>query len=216
MYIPSSFAETDPSALGAWLRAHPLGLLVTGGAAGLYASSLPFVFREGEGGQRLAAHLARANLHWQRLRVEPECLVVFQGADGYVTPDWYPGKATTHREVPTWNYELVQVRGRPRVIEDPAWLRRQIGELTDQMEAPRPRPWQVADAPADYIDTELKALVGVEIEVLELRGKFKLSQNRTVADARAVVAGMSNPDDPHHHEALAALIDERALHPRAE
>jgi transcriptional regulator len=214
MYLPASFSETDPAALGAWLRAHPLGLLVTGGASGLYASSVPFVFREGAAGPSLAAHLARANLHWQRLRDEPECLVVFQGAHGYVSPSWYPGKETTHREVPTWNYELVQVRGRPRVVEDPAWLRAQIGELTAMMEAPRPRPWQVSDAPAAFIDTELKALVGVEIEVLELRGKFKLSQNRTIEDVRGVVAGLSAPDDPHHHAVLADLVEERALRPR--
>lgn len=150
--------------------------------------------------------MAKANPHWKDLVNLKECLVVFQGVEGYVTPDWYPSKKTTHKVVPTWNYEMVQVRGVPNVIESTAWLKEQVSCMTHAMEQKRPKPWQVADAPVDFIDTQLKAIVGLEIEITEIKGKWKMSQNRSSEDAKGVVAGLSDPDDPHANLAMAASV----------
>lgn len=165
--------------------------------------------RVGDGKARLLAHLARANPHWKDLTGLSECLVVFQGADNYVTPNWYPSKQSTHKVVPTWNYEMVQVRGIPKVIDDAAGLRSLVTRLTDAMEQPRAYPWQVADAPTEFIEAQLKAIVGIEIEITDIRGKWKMSQNRSAEDAQGVVAGLSDPDDPHANAAVAHSVASR-------
>lgn len=210
MYNPASFRHTDHEALAAFIHAHPLGLLVSGGDAGLQASSVPFLLYAGEGEHGvLRTHLARANAQWQALESGAECLVIFHGAQGYVTPSWYPAKAEHHRVVPTWNYAMVQCRGTPRVVHDPAWLHRQVADITDAHERGRQAlaPWAVSDAPVDYVDTQVRAIVGIEIPVRWIEGKFKLSQNRSAEDRSGVRAGMANPDDPHHNPAVAALME---------
>ena len=157
----------------------------------------------------LVAHLAKANPHWKDLVELGECLVVFQGAENYVTPDWYPSKQTTRKVVPTWNYEMVQVKGVPTVIESTGWLRSQVGEVTDSMERKRQNPWKVTDAPADFIETQLKAIVGLEIEITEVKGKWKMSQNRTQEDAQGVVKGLSDLNDPHANQEVAEIVSSR-------
>ena len=157
----------------------------------------------------LVAHLAKANPHWKDLVELKECLVVFQGAENYVTPDWYPSKQTTHKVVPTWNYEMVQVKGIPTVIESSDWLRNQVGDVTDSMEQKRKNPWRVTDAPTDFIESQLKAIVGLEIEITEIKGKWKMSQNRTPEDARGVVKGLSDIDDPHSNPKVAEIVSSR-------
>lgn len=209
MYLPATFRETDPEVLAGLIRQHPLGLLVTAGASGLSASPLPFLYREHAGKRMLVAHMAKANLHWQELADLDECLVVFQGAESYVTPDWYPSKQISHRVVPTWNYEMVQVRGIPTVIESTDWLRNQVGDVTDSMEEKRKSPWKVNDAPADFIDSQLKAIVGLEIQITEITGKWKMSQNRISEDAQGVVKGMSDPNDPHFNAQVAEIVSSR-------
>jgi len=179
MYIPGTFSETDTQVLTGLIHRYPLGLLVTSGSSGLLASPIPFLYRAKDGKPMLVAHLAKANPHWKDLVGLKECLVVFQGTDNYVTPDWYPSKQTTHKVVPTWNYEMVQVKGIPTVIESSDWLRNQVGEVTDSMEQKRKNPWKVTDAPADFIESQLKAIVGLEIEITEIKGKWKMSQNRS-------------------------------------
>jgi len=161
----------------------------------------------------LVAHMARANPHWKDLVDLKECLVIFQGAQNYVSPDWYPSKQTTHKVVPTWNYEMVQVKGIPTVIESTDWLRNQVDEVTDSMEEKRKKPWKVTDAPADFIETQLKAIVGLEIDITEIKGKWKMSQNRTPEDARGVVSGMSDPNDLHFNSEVAAIVSFRN-HPK--
>lgn len=207
MYIPASFRQTDTAALHQLILAHPLGLLVTAGGGGLMASPIPFLLYpdEGELGV-LRAHLARANPHWQELPGLDQCLVVFQGPQGYVSPSWYPGKADTHKVVPTWNYAAVHAWGKPAVMDDPAWLRRQLDDLTALQEGQRPQPWAVADAPADFIAQQMKAIIGIEIPITRLEGKFKLSQNRPPADRAGVLRGCADPDDPHHNPAVADLL----------
>lgn len=211
MYIPASFRETRVASLHELIRAHPLGLLVTHGGSGLQASPVPFLLYadEGEYGV-LRAHVARANPHWQELVGLAECLVVFQGASGYVTPSWYPGKAEIHKVVPTWNYATVQARGRPAVVDDAVWLRRQLDDLTAVHERPRPQPWSVNDAPADYIATQMKAIIGIEIPIGRIEGKWKMSQNKDAADNAGVVRGMRSATDPHQNPQVADLIESAA------
>jgi transcriptional regulator len=209
MYIPSSFRENRIETLHELMRSHPLGLLVSHGSAGLRASPLPFLFYADEGRHGvLRAHLARANPHWEELADVAECLVVFQGVDGYVTPSWYPSKAATQKVVPTWNYATVHAWGRPSVVEDAAWLRRQLGDLTNVHERPRPRPWSVEDAPVDYIAAQMKAVVGIEIPIARIEGKWKMSQNKDDADRVGVINGMRTEDDPHRNDRVAAVMAE--------
>lgn len=211
MYILGSFSETDTQVLTGLIQQYPLGLLVTSGSSGLLASPIPFLHRVKDGKPMLVAHLAKANPHWKDLVGLKECLVAFQGAENYVTPDWYPSKQTTHKVVPTWNYEMVQVKGIPTVIESSDWLRSQVGDITDSMEQKRKTPWKVADAPADFIQSQLKAIVGLEIEITEIKGKWKMSQNRTPEDAQGVVKGLSDPNDPHANIKVAEIVSYRNI-----
>ena len=188
MYQPAHFVEQDPAALLALMRAHPLATLIRGGAE-LSADVMPIeVDRVGDG-WRVAAHVARANPLWREADGQP-VLLVFQGPQGYVSPNWYPGKSEHGKAVPTWNYAMVQVHGTLRATQDPQWLRAFVTRLTERHEAGRAAPWHVSDAPADYLDAMLKAIVGIEIEVTRVEGKFKLSQNRPAEDRTGVVLGL--------------------------
>lgn len=191
MYLPQAFEETRPEVLHELLRRHPLGLLITLGEQGLNANAVPFLFDAGRGPHgTLRAHVARANPVWQDLRPERDALVVFQGPEAYISPGWYPSKAQTGKVVPTWNYVMVQARGRVQLRDDPAWLRQLVGELTTRHEAGMAKPWQVDDAPPEFVDAMLSAIVGIEIELSELVGKWKVSQNRSAADREGVVQGL--------------------------
>ncbi|RFC64865.1 MULTISPECIES: FMN-binding negative transcriptional regulator [Mesorhizobium] len=193
MYQPPHFIETNSDVLQALVRAHPLGLMISATPSGPVADPLPFLISVGDDGAiRLRAHLARANPHWKILRDNPDStvLVVFQGSESYITPSWYETKRETGKVVPTWNYVTVQARGIAQVFEDSSWLLNQITELTATHEATREAPWQVHDAPAGYIESQMKGIVGLEIEVSELSGKWKVSQNRPVADRSGVAEGL--------------------------
>jgi transcriptional regulator len=193
MYLPAHFEEQRPEVLHTLLRAHPLGLLVTlNGAATLQANSVPFVLDADPAGGPgiLRAHVARANPLWREARGDVESLVVFQGPQAYISPSFYPSKAEHGKVVPTWNYVMVQARGTLRAIEDAAWLHAFVTRLTERHEAQRARPWAVSDAPADYIATMLSAIVGIEIVLSALTGKWKVSQNRSAADRAGVVQGL--------------------------
>lgn len=208
MYNPATFSEKDESVIADLIKRYPLGALITSGPSGLKASQIPFFFRP-NGETTLVAHLARANDHWKDLAETSDCLVVFQGAENYVTPSWYPSKKETGKVVPTWNYETVQVRGVPRVIHDTVWLKELVTDLTHRMESKRPEPWAVADAPEKFIEAQLKAIVGLEITVTEVTGKWKMSQNRSRPDALGVAAGLANTDDPHHNLLAADKVRSR-------
>ncbi|MFK0332606.1 FMN-binding negative transcriptional regulator [Rhizobium sp. NPDC090275] len=191
MYQPPHFREDDLGVQHALIRAHPLGLLITTGASGLMANSVPFHLDAAASEKgTLRLHLAKANPQWRDLADGAELLVVFQGADSYVTPSWYETKRETGKVVPTWNYAVVQVRGTACVIDDADWLLAQITALTTQHETPREKPWAVSDAPEAYVRAQMKGIVGVEIEITAIEGKWKVSQNRPIADREGVAAGL--------------------------
>ena len=184
MYMPSYFKETRSEALHALMRAYPFATLVTHGDAGLAANHLPFELV----GDHLHGHVARGN---ELARADgAEVLVIFRGPEGYVSPNWYPSKHETGREVPTWNYAVIHVHGRLRVVEDHTWLRQLLERLTDRHEAGQPKPWHVSDAPADHIEKSLGGIVGLEISIDRIEGKFKLSQNHPAANRAGVVEGL--------------------------
>lgn len=193
MYLPKHFEQTDAAAMARLLSAHPLATLVWQSAGGLTAEHLPLIFDHGAGdGEHgtLRGHVARANPVWHEAAGAP-VMTAFQGPQAYVTPSWYPMKADTGKVVPTWNYAVVHAHGLLRVIEDAAWLRALVGRLTDTHETPRAQRWQVDDAPADYIATMLKAIVGIEIPITRWQGKWKISQNRSAADRAGVADGLA-------------------------
>ncbi len=210
MYIPAAFKEDRIDLMHELMRAHPLGLLISHGPGGLLATPVPFVSYAEAGGQgTLRAHLARANPHWQELATVSECMVVFQGEHGYVSPSWYPSKQTHHRVVPTWNYATVHIWGKPLIIDDVGWLARQLNDLTNAQEGRRAQPWAMGDAPSDYLATQMRALVGIEIAIARSEGKWKLSQNKDHGDRLGVIAGMRTTQDPHQHLPLADLLEQR-------
>ena len=193
MYLPAHFEETRTEVLHTLIRNQPLGMLTTLSTAGeLQADPIPFLIEPGPLAHgTLRGHVARANPLWRETRADVDALVVFQGAQSYISPGWYPSKAQHGKVVPTWNYIVVQARGRLRAIDDAAWLRALVTRLTTRFEASQARPWGVGDAPADYIETMLRAIVGIEIEVTALVGKWKVSQNRSAADRAGVAAGLA-------------------------
>jgi transcriptional regulator len=194
MYLPAHFEETRTEVLHRLVERHPFGMLVTpGGADGPVANGIPFILDPGgaNGLGTLRAHVARANPVWRETPAGATALAVFQGEQGYVSPGWYPSKREHGKVVPTWNYVIVQARGPLRVVDDVEWLRRFVGRLTDRHESTLARPWGIGDAPPDYLATMLRAIVGIEIELTALSGKWKLSQNRSAADRAGVVDGLA-------------------------
>jgi len=185
MYLPAHFEESRREVLDALIDAQTFGSLVTHGPNGLDANHLPFEYDAARGPLgTLRAHVARANPVWREAATAPDALVIFQGPAAYISPTWYPSKHETHRQVPTWNYIVVHAHGRMIVHDDEAFLRGLVARLTRKMEAGEPTPWKMGDAPADYLAQMLGAIVGIEIEVTKLTGKWKLSQNKTPADIR--------------------------------
>lgn len=183
MYLPAHFAETRPEELHRVIREHPLGMLVTPGEAGMDADHIPFEFDPGAGAHGvLTAHVARANPLWQRCPTGTQVMVVFRGAQAYISPSWYPSKHEAHRQVPTWNYEAVHVHGTLAVRDDERFVRGLVARLTRRHEAAEPKPWKMGDAPPDYIDSMLRNIVGIEIAVTTMTGKSKLSQNKEERD----------------------------------
>jgi len=208
MYEPPLDRETDLERQHALIAARRLGLLISCGPQGLIANAVPFLLdRAASRLGTLKCHVARANSQWRDLAESPEALVVFQGADHYVSPSWYATKRETHKVVPTWNYVMVQARGAARVIEDDAWLQRQIEALTARQESSSETPWAVGDAPADFIALQRKAIVGLEIEIADIRGKWKTSQNRSAADRAGVVENLERLGD-EEALAMAAIVRE--------
>ena len=210
MYLPAHFAETRREVLAGFIAAQPFGLLITHDAeSGIVADGVPFVLDTDPAGGPgiLRAHVARANPLWRRAAsLSGKVLVVFQGPHGYVSPAWYPGKAEHGKVVPTWNYVTVQTHGTLRAIDDAAWLHAFVTRLTDRHEQPRPAPWAVSDAPVDYVASMLRGIVGIEIVLSAMTGKWKVSQNRPAADRAGVAAGLRS-EGAAAGSALAAAVD---------
>ena len=221
MYTPTFFKEDDLQKIADLVRDFPLGLVISSkiaaskevvfeselanGACPL-ASPLPFFFINDGAQPVLRSHMAKANPHWEQLALIEECLVVFQGENNYVTPSWYPSKEEHHRVVPTWNYEMVQMRGKPVLHESPEWLYKQVSHATNMLENDRIQPWQVTDAPEPFVDAQLRGIVGLEVIVTDIQGKWKMSQNKNVNDFEGVKRGLSDPSDPHQNVKLAEKL----------
>lgn len=203
MYIPPHFAENRPEQLHRIIREHSLGTLVTQGFDGLDADHLPFEFdpEVGEHGL-LSAHVARTNPVWQRSPTGSPVMVIFRGAQAYISPSWYPSKQETHRQVPTWNYEVVHAHGVMTVHDDERFARRIVARLTRRHEATEPKPWKMGDSAPEFIDSMLRNIVGIEITITSLVGKSKLSQNREARD----LVGAADTLLARGHSELAELM----------
>ena len=196
MYVPSHFEESRIQVLHALMASHPLGILFSHGKSGLDANHLPFELNASQGPYgTLHGHVARNNPVWQDLADGDEVLVVFQAGDAYISPQWYPSKQVTHQQVPTWNYIVAHAYGRITIRDDERYVRGVVARLTRTHEASQPEPWKMTDAPPDYIDSMLKAIVGIEIEISSLIGKFKLSQNKSEQDRHS--AGIALKEQGH-------------------
>jgi transcriptional regulator len=205
MYNPPHFAEPRQDVLVELIRQAHLGELITLGPDGLLASTIPLLWEvDGEHG-RLVGHLARANQQWRTTDANVEALVIFRTVDAYVSPSYYASKAEHGKVVPTWNYVSVHARGPLVIHDDRDWVRALVSRLTDHHEEDRDMPWSIDDAPTDFIDKQLAAIVGIEIPITVLEGKQKLSQNRPVADIEGVVAGLQSRT-PSDQAAARAVI----------
>jgi transcriptional regulator len=192
MYTPSYFDEQRPQLLHELMARYPLAVVVGATAKGIEANHIPLIFEPGEGTPgTLKGHIARANSLWRDLGTGAEVLAIFQGSSHYISPAWYPTKREHGKVVPTWNYTVVHARGRIVWKQDAPWLRAFLEAMTDRHERRYETRWQISDAPADYIDLMLKAIVGFEIAIESLTGKWKLSQNRTADDRAGVVSSLS-------------------------
>ncbi len=206
MYIPSAFRDTDLDSLHQQIEQTRLAILVTHGQQGLQASHLPLLLKRDEGPNgTLYGHLAKANPQWQDLATGSEALLIFAGADAYVSPNFYPSKAVDGKAVPTWNYLAVHAYGCAEVFDDPQRLHPLLDSLSERHERGRPQPWSIDDAPVDYINGMLKAIVGFALPIERLQGKRKTSQNRNSADIEGVRKGLSESSDPLDNQ-LAALM----------
>jgi transcriptional regulator len=209
VYIPPSFAEHDVAVMHDFIDAHSLGALVTSSPAGLFATHLPFVLERAMGARgTLEGHLARANPHHELVADDTDALVIFTGVDAYVTPSLYPSKQRHGKVVPTWNYVAVHAHGRIRLVREPERLRAHLERLTARHEAAQPRPWSLDDTPAGYVDALLGAIVGIEIEIDRLDGKWKMSQNRPAEDVEGVARGLAASPDPAARE-VGAIVQAR-------
>lgn len=203
MYTPKHFSAPSDHALHEVMRAYPFATLVMHAASEVNVQHLP-LYLDDNG--TLSGHVARASLLWQEAANTPDVLVIFHGPNAYVSPAWYPTKASNGRVVPTWNYVVVHARGKLRVIHDPHWLRAHLQALTAQHEAAVAQPWQLEDAPAGFIDPLMQAVVGIEIEITDLNGKWKVSQNQPRENQLGVMHGLRAQDNTQAKD-MAAVVE---------
>lgn len=203
MYIPKHFEETRIDVLHAMIRANPLATLVTLADGQFNANHIPMVL-DAESGI-LRAHIARANSLWKTFDENSGCMAIFQGPVSYISPSYYPSKKISERVVPTWNYAVVHVHAKLKVIDNAAWILNQINTLTQQQEAAREQPWKVSDAPADYVDQLLGALIGLELSIERIEGKWKVSQNQSPLDHQGVIDGLTR-EGTQHADTMASLV----------
>ena len=207
MYVPQHFDETDVSVLHQLIRSHPLGAVITMTATGLDANHIPLVLQADPAPLgTLHGHVSRANPLWREASPSVDALIIFQGPEAYISPSWYPAKQEHGKVVPTWNYVVVHAHGRLRAIDDPAWVRAHVEQLTQTNEAHRNVPWHVTDAPPDFINPLIKGIVGLELTMTRLTGKWKVGQNRSAADRQGAAAALESEGAG----ALAALMRGKA------
>jgi transcriptional regulator len=209
LYIPSQFEELRADVLYELIRTHPLATLVTYSSNGLNANHIPlYLSEEPMTGRTLRGHIARANPLFSEISKNIEALAIFNGPESYITPSWYATKKETGKVVPTWNYAVVHVSGVLRAIDDESWLEGQLNHLTSQNESVFSEPWAISDAPPDYVKKLLAAIVGIEMTVRDIRGKWKVSQNQPDINQAGVVLGLLGMGQPKS-DAMAALVKAR-------
>jgi transcriptional regulator len=209
MYIPRHNEEKRVPVMHALVTSHPLGTLVTLGSSGLFASHIPMVL-ENDGSEFgvLRGHISRANTQWRDFVPTVDALAIFSGHQHYITPNWYPGTKEHGKEVPTWNYAVVHAYGPLKVIQDEQWLLTNVEKLTSIHEAASPVPWKVSDAPQDFIRSQLRGIVGLELPIRRLEGKWKVSQNRTEEEREGVVEGLGKLGTPESL-AMKGLVERK-------
>lgn len=209
MYIPRAFEEKRLPVLHELIRSQPFCSLITMGASGLFASHIPMVLHGDQGSFGiLHGHLSRANMQWRDFDPGVEALAIFSGAHHYISPSWYPEKSEHGKVVPTWNYAVVHAYGNLRTIENAEWLSAHLRELTDRQESATPAPWEITDAPADFIESLMKGIVGLELTITRLEGKWKVSQNRSERDRQGVIEGLEDLNSPESL-AMKKLVSDR-------
>jgi transcriptional regulator len=205
MYLPSHFKQPDPEVIRRLIRDAPMATLVTTSAGAIEANHVPMLLVADAEPMRLRFHVARANSVWRETDAATDVLAIFQGPDTYISPSWYASKAEHGKVVPTWNYVVVHAYGKLEVHDDKEWLRAFLPSLTDTHEARFDAPWQVTDAPADYVDKMMGAIVGMEIEVTRVVAKWKLGQNQPAANQATLLTGLRQADQPGA-QAVADLL----------
>jgi transcriptional regulator len=210
MYSPAAFRIDDLAELHAQIERTPLATLVTQGEQGLQASHLPLLLDPDAGEQgALLGHFARANPQWRDLAAGAEVLVIFPGASAYVSPGYYPSKARDHKAVPTWNYVSVHAWGRAETFDEPARLRELVGRLSAHHESAQAQPWSLDEAPADYLDAMLRAIVGFELPIQRIAGKRKMSQNQPAENQAGVREALATRPAPNEQEVARLMADLR-------
>jgi transcriptional regulator len=213
MHTTKQFRRDDVESIRSLVAANPLGTLVINVRGDIVGNHIPFLWVDNQCDGTLEGHVARANPVWRDVTPDSEVLVVFSGADAYISPSWYPSKARDERVVPTWNYSAVHIYGHLQAIDEPDWLKAHVTKLTDRQEANFAEPWSVADAPPDFTNALVNAIVGLQITVTRIEGKWKFSQNRNDEDRAGVVAGLSLQNDSNARSmareiaAMAASFD---------
>ena len=206
MYTPKHYAEPDVDALHALIDARPFATFVVFDGGRLVVNHMPFILDRRAGALgTLRGHVARANIVWRALPLAVESVIAFQGPHAYVSPNWVASKHDDGKAVPTWNYAVVHASGFAVAVEDKSWLVEHVTGLSDRHESGRPAPWRVSDAPVDYVDRMVGAIVGIEVEIRSLEGKWKMSQNRSTRDRESIVEGLEGQSDPNALE-IARLM----------
>ena len=208
MYIPRANQEDRIAVLHKLMEDQPFASLITMGSSGLFATHIPMMLEQNGAKGQLRGHISRANPQWRDYTPSVEALAIFSGPQHYITPNWYPEKQESGKVVPTWNYVVVHAYGYLKIIEDGAWLVTHLASLTNIHEAASPVPWKIEDAPADYIASQVKGIVGLEMEVTRLEGKWKVSQNRSEQDRNGVAEGLAELNTTESLE-MKALVEER-------
>ncbi|RLZ09340.1 FMN-binding negative transcriptional regulator [Acinetobacter sp. 2JN-4] len=210
MFLPEIFVEKDLEKLYAFIQDYPFATLISHSAAGVEANHLPFklLLDKESDTAVLIAHIAKGNPLHTQIENNTDVLVIFQGEQGYISPNWYPTKQQHHQHVPTWNYQVVHIKGKINFLHDEKSLRGILAKLTRTHEAKQAKPWKMSDAPSEYIAEELKGIVGIEVQIENITGKFKLSQNREKIDALGVVAGLEQQGEQGLAKAVQQYIED--------
>jgi len=212
MYIPKMYEESRVPVLHELIETYPFASLITKGASGLFASHIPMVLeKDGASLGRLKCHVSRSNAQWRDFSPEVEALAIFSGTHHYISPTWYRETQETGKVVPTWNYVVVHAHGKLQAIQDRDWLMAHVNNLTNIHEAASPAPWHVSDAPADYIETMVKGIVGLELSIQRLEGKWKVSQNRNERDRDGILKALDKLNTPAS-QSMKTLVMARCPH----